>query len=374
MTPYRSVQLPAWFFPIGAALIYLTSLSAIFVHESREPSPLAIAFFAPSVLAGFVIGRFWAVALPVGVIAVSQYWVGLQGEDLQDAPVIAMVAGLLVGVAVPRLYEKALLLRHRQGQPQAAHETRAAQDAPAPRWSAPMRILRRVLSRDAVDDALDRFRFWIDTFPFGLYQPVPSLPRTRATRGAGSESRWDAMLPVLRAHGVESAVDIGACEGYFAIKLSDAGIPTIAVEKIPSNYRTALYAVRRNGARDVGVLAMDVTPENIVALPAADGVLCLSVWHHFVRSRGLAEGTEMLQAIWMHTRKVMFFDTGETEMPADYRLPPMTPDSRAWLTEYLATTCEGSRIEHLGIHRAFDPSGNAVRRNLFAVIRTTPLD
>jgi hypothetical protein len=374
MTPDRSVQLPAWFFPIGAAVIYLASLSAIFVHESREPSPLAIAFFAPSVLAGLVIGRFWAVALPLGVIAVAQYWVGIQGEDLEDIPILTMAGGLLVGVAVPRLYESALRLRQPQAPPRELQDARAPRDAPAPRWSAFKRILRRFLSRDAVDDVLDRVRFWIDTFPFGLYQPVPSLPRTRATRGAGSESRWDAMLPVLRAHGVESAVDIGACEGYFAIKLADAGIPTIAVEKVPSNYRTALYAVRRNGARDVGVLAMEVTPENIVALPAADGILCLSVWHHFVRSGGLAEATEMLEAVWMHTRKVMFFDTGETEMPSDYRLPPMTPDPRAWLTEYLAASCEGSRIEHLGTHRAFDPSGNAVRRNLFAVIRTAPVE
>jgi hypothetical protein len=369
MTPDRA-QVPAWFFPVGAAFIYLASLSVIFVHESREPSPLAIAFLAPSVLAGLVIGRFWAVALPLGVIAVSRHWIAVEGEDLQDVPFLAMAAGLLVGVAVPRLYAKTLLLRRPPAQARPSRDAPAPQDAPAPYWSPYKRILRRVLSRDAVDDLLDRLRFWIDTFPFGLYQPVPALPRSRSTRGAGSESRWNAMLPVLRAHAVGSAVDIGACEGYFAIRLADAGIPTIAVEKIPSNYRTALLAVRRNGARDVGVLAMEVTPENIVTLPYPDCVLCLSVWHHFVRSRGLAEATEMLKAIWMHTRKVMFFDTGETEMSSDYRLPPMTPDPRAWLNEYLATTCTGSRIEYLGTHRAFDPSGNPCRRNLFAVIRT----
>jgi hypothetical protein len=370
MTPDRA-QVPAWFFPVGAVLTYLASLSVIFVHESREPSPLAIAFFAPSVLAGLVIGRFWAVALPLGVIAVSRHWVGVEGEDLQDLPFLTMAAGLLVGVAVPRLYEKTLLLRRPEAQqPRELQDAPARPDAPAHRWSPSKRILRRVLSRDAVDDVLDRLRFRIDTFPHGLYQPVPSLPKSVATRGTGSESRWDAMLPVLREHAVGSAVDIGACEGYFAIKLAAAGIPTIAIEKIPSNYRTAILAVRRNRARDVGVLAMDVTPENIVTLPAADCVLCLSVWHHFVRSRGLAEATQMLEAIWMQTRKVMFFDTGETEMTPDFRLPPMTPEPRAWLTEYLATTCAGSTIEHLGTHRAFDPSGNPCRRNLFAVIRT----
>jgi hypothetical protein len=48
----------------------------------------------------------------------------------------------------------------------------------------------------------------------------------------------------------------------------------------------------------------------------------------------------------------------------------MTPDARSWLTSYLAETCAGSQIEHLGFHRAFDPAGRLCERNLFAVIRT----
>jgi hypothetical protein len=47
----------------------------------------------------------------------------------------------------------------------------------------------------------------------------------------------------------------------------------------------------------------------------------------------------------------------------------MTPDARSWLTSYLAETCPGSRVDHLGTHKAFDPHGQPVERNLFAVIR-----
>ena len=47
----------------------------------------------------------------------------------------------------------------------------------------------------------------------------------------------------------------------------------------------------------------------------------------------------------------------------------MTPDERSWLRAYLAGTCEVSRVEHLGTHAAYDPSGRQVERNLFAVIR-----
>src|SRR5207253_5184266 len=106
-----------------------------------------------------------------------------------------------------------------------------------------------VRARNALDDLLDRLRFRIDTFPNGLYQPVRSLPRSAVTRSRGSESRWGAMAPIIRAQAVESALDIGACEGYFAIEAAEAGIPTIAVEGAPINYRRMLCAVKLRGNR-----------------------------------------------------------------------------------------------------------------------------
>jgi hypothetical protein len=220
---------------------------------------------------------------------------------------------------------------------------------------------------------VDRVRFHLDTFPFGLYQPVPSLPGARATRGRGSETRWEAIRPVVERSWVASAVDIGACEGYFSLELAASGISTIAVEGKPANYRTALYAVRRSGLKNVGVLALELTPDNLELLPPADCVLCLSVWHHFVRAYGLSEATAMLASIWRKTRVVMFFDTGESEMTADYGLPPMTPDPRSWLEDYLAQTCVDARVEHLGRHRAFDPEGGSVERNLFALSKTSTM-
>jgi hypothetical protein len=230
-------------------------------------------------------------------------------------------------------------------------------------------MAKRIVTREGIDNILDYVRFRLDTFPHGVYQPVASLPIGRATRGGGSESRGEAILPVVREQAVESAVDIGACEGYFSIMLGEAGIPTIALEGGPGAARTAMFAVRRSGLEDVGVLALALTPGNVVAVPASDCTLCLSIWHHFVRYYGLDAATEMMATIWSRTGKVLFFDTGENEMTPEYGLPEMTPDARSWLSAYLAETCEGSRLEHLGTHAAFDPSGRTVERNLFAVIR-----
>jgi hypothetical protein len=352
----RDSRSPVWLFSAGIALAYLASVSVVFVQETEKPSPLVIVVFGVSMLAGVAIRRLSVLLLSAGVVAVLLVWSGVVDEDL---PLVAVVGGLLLGIAVARIYE-------------GDFPPAATRDASARRWPLLKRVLGGIVTKqtfEAIDDVLDRLRFRIDTLPNGLYQPVPGVP-ARAARGAGSESRWAAMFPVIKAHDVESAVDIGACEGYFSLMLGASGIPTIAVENMPSNYRTALLAARKTENRNVGVLALEVTPENVFTLPDADCVLCLSIWHHFVRTHGLSQATAMLASVWRHARKVMLFDSGEAEMTPDFRLPAMTPDARSWLTTYLADTCAGSRIEHLGFHRAFDPAGELCERNLFAVIRT----
>ena len=288
-------------------------------------------------------------------------WIAVDSDDEAYMPVLATAVALVAGVALSRGWQRRWAADARQAR---------RPDARAHRPFPFRRLVQRAQVREGLDDVLDRLRFRIDVFPNGLYQPVRSLPRSAASRSSGSESRWDAIAPVIRSEAVKSAVDIGACEGYFAIELAEAGVHTIAIESAPGNYRTMLFAVKRSGTPNVGVLAMEVAPENVDTLPFSDCVLCLSIWHHFVRSHGLEQATAMLEAIWQRSRKVMFFDTGETEMTPDYGLPPMLPDPRSWLADYLGRTCTGSRVEHLGLHAAFDPAGNPCRRNLFAVIRT----
>jgi hypothetical protein len=350
----QRAQPVAWLFPAGVALFYLVFLSTILVHETREGEPFVLTVLALSLLAGFVINRLWVVALPVGVIAASMMWIPLADED----PIIAMFAALLAGVVMARLSARALPRR-------PAQPTRG--DARAHRWTPVTN--RRFVTRKRIDDVLDMARYRIDTFPHGIYQPVPSLTARGATRGQGTETRWSAIVPVVREQGVESAVDVGTAQGYFAMMLGEAGVPTVGIEGTPTAFRTAILAVRKSGLENVGVLALRLTPSNVSSVPEADCVLCLSVWHHFVRQNGFEQATEMLETIWSRSRKVMFFDTGENEMTPDFRLPPMEPDPETWLRGYLAETCRGSRIEQLGMHKAFDPFGVPCERNLFAVIR-----
>ena len=255
--------------------------------------------------------------------------------------------------------------------------TLGASDTPAQTGQASLRarkrgvprFLRRAVRRSTVDHALDLLRLHVDTFPRGLYQPV-DLPVRAATRADGTLSRWEAIRPVLLELGVGSAVDVGANAGYFAIEIARAtGASALAVDHDPAGCRTAALAIRRSGLENVGVMQLELRPDTVGLVPQADATLLLSVWHHLVRHQGLDAAGALLAALWERTGRVLLFDTGEDEMGPDFGLPPMEPSPRAWLEHYLAGTCAGGEVRHLGEHDAFGPDGEPVRRNLFAVVR-----
>ena len=224
-------------------------------------------------------------------------------------------------------------------------------------------------SRAAVDGVLDRIRFRVDTFPFRVYQPLPWLGIERATRGTGTVSRLEAMVPVLEAERVESVLDVGCNVGYYVLRLAEQGFRCVGVEDDPPAYRTALLAMRRSRLENVGLQIMHVTPVSADLLPAADATLLLSTWHHFVRSFGFEGATEIVRQVWGRTERVLFFDTGADEMGDEYGLPPLEPDPRSWIERYLREHCQLSEILHLGEHDAFSPEGRPVRRDLFAAVR-----
>jgi methyltransferase family protein len=244
--------------------------------------------------------------------------------------------------------------------------------------------LTRLVRRERVDDWLDSLRFRLDSFPRSSwlrqfahvhYQPVPVLGQNDASRAQGTESRWRAIeavidgLPPDALHPA-TGLDIGANTGYFTIALAEKGISTVAVEPTPLCYRTAMLAIRRAGLTGrAAVLVLALDPTNQVLLPEADVVLCLSVWHHFVREFGFETATTMLERIWQQTQMMLFFETGEGEMPTEFGLPSLGPDAQAWLAAFLAAHCEGGSVEHLGLHQAFDADLNIVQRNLFVVRR-----
>jgi hypothetical protein len=244
--------------------------------------------------------------------------------------------------------------------------------------------LRRLVSRKPLDDALDWARFRIDTFPRSVrwlqplrlpelqcatYQELPWVGLGAGRRAEATTMRWARMQPIVEQLGVQSALDLGANVGWFTFTLARSGIPSIAVERDARFVRIGLYARKKLADPRASFLVMDLSPQNVRVLPPADCVLLLSVWHHVVRDNGLPTATALLSGAWERTRRVLFFESGEREMPASWGLPVMEPDAGSWLAGYLAETCEGAHVVHLGLHDALGPNNEPCRRNLFAAIR-----
>ena len=197
---------------------------------------MLIALLVLSLAAGVVVASWRWVVLPVGFFAVLELTPWDYSFDELAAVVAAgaIVVGLVVrrGISVTQDRQASHAVVRRQQSPLGAD------------------LLRRVVSRRALDERIDLLRLRLDTFPHGRYQPIDGLPG-RVKRADGSVSRWEAMRPLVERLDVSTAVDIGANEGYFSLQLGSLGVTTVALEAAPNNYRTALLAgqARRTGQR-----------------------------------------------------------------------------------------------------------------------------
>lgn len=230
----------------------------------------------------------------------------------------------------------------------------------------------KLFDRTWLDRLLDSARFKLDAFPRLNYQPLPWLNMNKARRSAGVFSRWAAIQKLLDERQLHptTAMDIGCQAGYFAISLAQRGADVLAIEANSREFRILQYVVRRLGLTDrIGTLQWLITLTTVNMLPDVDCVIFLSVWHHMIREYGMEEATKLLHTLWSKTQQVMFFETGEAEMPANFGLPPMMGQAQPYLTELLTRVCTNAEVVHLGQHAAFGPSGQAATRNLFAVIR-----
>jgi SAM-dependent methyltransferase len=227
--------------------------------------------------------------------------------------------------------------------------------------------------RDRIQHAVDALQFRFDVFPALVYQPLPWLGLKKARRGTGTEARWAALEAALNDEVIDSAMDIGCNTGYFCFSLAAKGIPTLGIDRDGRFLRIAQYAASQMRAQGVGFCKMDLTPDMIRLLPNVDLVLLLSVWHHWVRGHGLEVASEMLSAVWNKSQKVMFFESGEAEMPAEFGLAMLKSSPRQWLEDYLYAMCADAQVIWLGAFKAFAPQGDetqkVVYRNLFKITR-----
>ncbi|MEO7083224.1 MAG: hypothetical protein ABI442_02720 [Gemmatimonadaceae bacterium] len=143
--------------------------------------------------------------------------------------------------------------------------------------------------------------------------PLPELGIERgnpvtAGKGATSWEKWRLIEANLPA-GSKTAMDIGSNNGFFAIRLAQAGLFTLGVEPDIELLRLAQAAAIRADVRGVAFSSLPVSPENVSQLPPADVTVVMSVAHRWIRAHGRDIGDAMVKTIWEKTHRAMFFES-----------------------------------------------------------------
>lgn len=113
---------------------------------------------------------------------------------------------------------------------------------------------------------------------------------------------------------------------------------------------------------------LDIDAAAAAALPEADIVLCLSVFHHWVRHLGAEPAIETLRAVASRAKRALVFETGQPEEEGarwTEALAFMKPDSDAWIRDFLATL-GFAEVRYVG---AFQTTVSPRPRNLYVALR-----
>jgi hypothetical protein len=239
--------------------------------------------------------------------------------------------------------------------------------------------------RESAYRLLDRVVLWTALRRFGLfgsivsYQPLPWIGLGESRRARGCIRRLSVIDGFLEERSIspEVTLDVGANIGFFSLSFAERGALAYAVEGDAMNVRLAMIAAQKVNFPEGGTfvpIRMWCNESSMGRLPQCDVSLCLSIWHHWVRHEGLPSATKMLESLWVRTARVMFFDTGEGEMPASYGLPFDGSSAETWVEGYLGALPGAGRVVRLGRFEAFAPDSRegdgGVTRCLFAVERS----
>lgn len=148
--------------------------------------------------------------------------------------------------------------------------------------------------------------------------------------------RWAVINPELPATGF--ALDVGCQNGFFSFLMAKRGLVTVGVEKDETSVRVCQTLAIANELLPVSFLNMEVSVSTVRNLPGADVVLCLSIFHNWVRDLGFVEADRIMRIIARNTRSVLFFETGQsdqTEVGWAKELSFMGKNPEVWVEEYL---------------------------------------
>lgn len=199
------------------------------------------------------------------------------------------------------------------------------------------------------------------------YQPDP-FASDAAHDPRACSARFQAADAVLVDLKRPSVLDVGCNQGYFTFRFAEKGGICLGVD----NDRAELMAARARAevrkVRNIAFLEMTLDKESMRGLPVSDVVVCLSVYHHWVRHYGRSGAEEMLEMLATKAGQAMVFDSGQPEEVSTNwasELAFMGPNGSDWISQRLRSL-GFSKVSEVGL---FPTSVSPVPRSLFVASR-----
>ncbi len=211
------------------------------------------------------------------------------------------------------------------------------------------------------------FQFRLNTAR--IYEPDPWRPASDAARDPRqTPARAAAILNHLPQRPL-SSLDIGCHSGYFTFALARRGGFCLGIDYGRNAIMIAQAFAATHDVSNVAFAQIDIDAQTAASLPQTEVVICLSVYHHWVRKLGRAGAEEIMRTLASRATKYLVFDTGQPdEVIADWArtLSFMEPDIDSFLRQFLRDLGFAS-VSHLG---TFKTSLSAVPRHLYIAART----
>ena len=172
------------------------------------------------------------------------------------------------------------------------------------------------------------------------YQADPFATEAVSARGKGRpcEDRYDALSEHLPNGEPLSVLDIGCNRGYFVLRMAERGGFCIGIDSDRNEIMYARAQAEIYRIPNVVFATMIVDGKSVESLPSVDVTLCMSIFHHWVRSFGVDKAKDIMQVIACRTVRYLIFESGgceETEAEWAPELSFMGADSTFWTRRFL---------------------------------------
>jgi hypothetical protein len=202
-----------------------------------------------------------------------------------------------------------------------------------------------------------------------LYQPIDSPEVATWTLVRRCSDRLAKMTEFLRAEGLmpsesSSYLDVASAYGWFVAEMGKAGFRSQGVERDPTSISVGRVMY---GLRPEQVHRGDVVTYLQTLQDKYDITSCLSLAHHYIMYRANTSAEDLLHLMDSATRRVMFFDMGESH---EYLVKELQGWDADHIHRWLEANTTFSRIIRLGKDEdSVPPNQKNFGRMLFACVR-----